>query len=491
VVRTVVAAFVAVAGAVSVASPASAAGAINVTPTTGLHDTDTVDITGSGWQPGVLIGYCQAVPSSAPSVNDCGNGFGTTNADANGSFSVSRQLARIIDVPSAGGLVDCAAPSAPCVLAAAEAFNIPQTLVFEQLHFAPVPPVILPGQGAVNEGDSGTTSLVVPIRLSFASAQTVNASWTTAVGGGCAADPATDYTPTGGTVTFVPNDTEEDVTIQVNGDIDVEPDECILVSLTNPTNATIVGDGRGTITNDDVPLTIVPGASSVTEGDSGTTTLQVPVTLTRPSADTVTVDWVTFVNAGSPPCQADPASDYTPTGGTVTFAPGDTAETVTLMVNGDTQVEPDECILVSFRNPTNARIGGFFGLGVGTITNDDPVTVLPGVASVGEGNGGTTTLQVPVTLSRAWPLTVTVDWVTFVHTGSPPCQADPATDYTPANGTVTFAPNQTAQTVPIAVNGDLQVEPDECILVSFRNPTNARIGGFFGLGVGTITNDDT
>jgi hypothetical protein len=55
----------------------------------------------------------------------------------------------------------------------------------------------------------------------------------------------------------------------------------------------------------------------------------------------------------------------------VTFAPGDTAKTVTIAVNGDTQIEPDEYVLVSFTNPTNAFLGGYYGLGVGTITNDD------------------------------------------------------------------------------------------------------------------------
>ena len=38
--------------------------------------------------------------------------------------------------------------------------------------------------------------------------------------------------------------------------------------------------------------------------------------------------------------------------------------------------------------------------------------------------------------------------------------------------------------------GDLEVESDEYLVVSFRNPTNAVMGGFWGLGFGGITNDD-
>jgi hypothetical protein len=46
-------------------------------------------------------------------------------------------------------------------------------------------------------------------------------------------------------------------------------------------------------------------------------------------------------------------------------------ETVSIPVNGDTLVEPDECILLSLTNPTNAKIRGYYGLRVGTVTNDD------------------------------------------------------------------------------------------------------------------------
>jgi len=44
---------------------------------------------------------------------------------------------------------------------------------------------------------------------------------------------------------------------------------------------------------------------------------------------------------------------------------------VTISVNGDTLVEPDEWIVVGFNHPMNARMGGFWGLGFGVILNDD------------------------------------------------------------------------------------------------------------------------
>jgi len=239
----------------------------------------------------------------------------------------------------------------------------------------------------------------------------------------------------------------------------------------------------------DLPV-VVPGSATITEGDAGTSEIAVPVTLSGPSAQAVTVEWTTLFAAGAPAGQADPGTDYTAASGTVTFAPGQTARTVLVTVNGDTVLEPNEYLVVSFRNPVNAVIGGFYGLGFATIANDDPATVLPGSATVLEGDSGSVVLAVPVTLSVPSSLPITVEWTTLVAVGAPAGQADPGTDYTAVSGTVTFAPGETATTVLVTVNGDTVLEPNEYIVVSFRNPTNAVMGGFYGLGFGTITNDD-
>ena len=47
-----------------------------------------------------------------------------------------------------------------------------------------------------------------------------------------------------------------------------------------------------------------------------------------------------------------------------------------LTVNGDLLHEADETFLVWFRNPSNATIGGFYGLGWARIVDDDPLPVL-------------------------------------------------------------------------------------------------------------------
>jgi Calx-beta domain len=67
-------------------------------------------------------------------------------------------------------------------------------------------------------------------------------------------------------------------------------------------------------------------------------------------------------------------SDYQAASGTLTFAPGDTSKQITVLVNGDATVEPNETFPVNLSNPANATIAD--GQGQGTIVNDDECSVV-------------------------------------------------------------------------------------------------------------------
>lgn len=126
-----------------------------------------------------------------------------------------------------------------------------------------------------------------------------------------------------------------------------------------------------------------PGISindvAVVEGDSGTVDAVFTVTLSTPSSDPVTVAFV--IADGS----ATAGSDYLPALGILVFPLGTTAQTVTVVVLGDTLDEPDETFFVNLSSPTGATIAD--GVGVGTILNDEPLT--PGVDhDVGVAGGG-------------------------------------------------------------------------------------------------------
>ena len=113
----------------------------------------------------------------------------------------------------------------------------------------------------------------------------------------------------------------------------------------------------------------------------------------------------------------------------------------------------------------------------------DPVAVSAGDVSVIEGDAGSVTAQVPITLSVSSPQTVTVGWSTADGTASAA-----AGDYMPASGTVTFPPGSTSRTVPVTVMGDLNGELDEIVLVELDSPAAAVIGD--GTGEAMIENDD-
>ncbi|MBN9524243.1 FG-GAP repeat protein, partial [bacterium] len=257
-----------------------------------------------------------------------------------------------------------------------------------------------------------------------------------------------------------------------------EADETFTVTLSSPTNATVAtGTGTGTITNDDPVPTLSIGDVTLPEGAVGPTPFTFTVTLSAASGQTVTVD---FATADGTATVAD--GDYGIINGTLTFLPGETTKTVTVLVNGDAKNEPDETFTVALSAPTNATIAA--GTGTGTITNDDPVpTVSIGDATLPEGAAGPAPFTFTVTLSAASGQTVTVNYLTADGTAT-----FAGGDYFPAAGTLMFLPGETTKTVTVLVAGDTVNEADEAFTVTLSAPTNATIAT--GTGTGTITNDD-
>ncbi len=111
-------------------------------------------------------------------------------------------------------------------------------------------PSLTVGDATVVEGNSATVALVFPVTLSAPTPLGVTASYATS---DATATAGSDYAAASGTVKFRPGESTRSITVTVNGDVSVEPDETLTVTLSNVVNATI-GDGQalGTITNDDI-----------------------------------------------------------------------------------------------------------------------------------------------------------------------------------------------------------------------------------------------
>src|SRR5262249_46989507 len=106
---------------------------------------------------------------------------------------------------------------------------------------------------------------------------------------------------------------------------DGQPDAAVTHRYSNKVSVLL---NDGTWSAPDAP-SITIGDVTVTEGNTGTTAVAFTVSLSAAYAQPVTVHFAT--RDGS----AIAGSDYQANSGTVTFGPGETSKTITILVNGD------------------------------------------------------------------------------------------------------------------------------------------------------------
>ena len=101
---------------------------------------------------------------------------------------------------------------------------------------------------------------------------------------------------------------------------------------------------------------------SISEGNSGTQVATFTVTRTGGTAAFA----VNYATADGTATVAD--SDYVANSGTLNFGANVNTQTISVTINGDTKVEPDETFFVNLSGATNgATISD--SQGIGTITN--------------------------------------------------------------------------------------------------------------------------
>lgn len=407
-------------------------------------------------------------------------GYGTTASCFEGSGPAPTPSATNADFRKSGGCIDTNDNAADFLAAAPNPRNSSSPL---NDCTAPPTPNITINDVTVTEGNSGTINATFTVTLSAASTSNVTVDFATADG---TATAGSDYQSNSGTLTFTPGQTTRTIDVAVIGDTMDEPSETFFVNLTNAANGVILDNqGQGTITDNDAQPTLSINDTSVTEGDGGTTSATFTVTLSAASGFTVTVNYATADGT------ATAGSDYQSTNGTLTFNPGQTTQTITVLINGDTTFEPNETFFVNLSAPASATVVD--AQGQGTITNDDAAPPIPAITindvSVTEGDSGTKTVNFTVSLSMNPTQPVTVDYATA---SAAPASgvATAGTDYQTTSGTLTFNPGETSKPVTVTIIGDTLIEPDETFFVNLSNQSaNAAITD--SQGVGTITNDDT
>jgi hypothetical protein len=212
------------------------------------------------------------------------------------------------------------------------------------------------------EGNTGTRAVTFTVTLSAPTTQAVSVNYATTGG---TATAGSDYRATSGTLTIPAGQNRGTIAVLVIGDRLAEANETFAVNLSAPTNATIAdGQGAGTIMDDEPRISI--GTVSKLEGKKNQTTqFTFTVTLSAAYDQAVTMSYRT-VNGTATTSDGD----YVAKTGTLTFAPGETSKTITIVVNGDGRKETDETFYLDlFGNSSNS----FFtkSRGIGTILNDD------------------------------------------------------------------------------------------------------------------------
>lgn len=253
----------------------------------------------------------------------------------------------------------------------------------------------------------------------------------------------------------------------------------------------------GAVEQQDVHVTI--NDVSRREGNSGSTIFTFTLSLNKPSIQEVRVHYT---------LQGDTAfadEDFVNATGDVVFAPNQLNQTLEVVVNGDTTVEPDEQFLVNLSIPADATFTPTLDRtqAVGTILSDDTGIRITNVNKVELDPGAANQLYVfnvsVVGAALAPGEVVSVDY--SIGNGT----ATLGSDYllsSPATGTLTFTAGSmgelpASQTITVLVTADQLVEANETFFVDLSNITSSMsslaVNAFeFGKsrGVGTIFNDD-
>jgi hypothetical protein len=318
---------------------------------------------------------------------------------------------------------------------------------------------------SVNEGNIGTTNVVVTVNLNMAIGQTVTVNYQSFA---MTATSGVDFQPVSGTLTFAPGVTSQTVSVSIIGDVIAEQNETFRIGLSNSVNAAIsVGSNPPLILilDDDVPVISVNDVG-VIEGTSGTTNAVFTLSLSGQSSQPVSVNFATADGT------ATAGLDYQSASGTVVFNIGETSKTVTVLVNGDMVDEPLETFFLNLTGPVNGTIGDAQGVATIGTANSAGVKFSSSSYNALESDHA---VQINVIRSGDLSGAISVDYSTSDGTASE------RSDYTPALGTLRFLAGESSKTFIVLLNEDAFLEGGESINLRLSTPT----GGAFIVGAST------
>ncbi len=247
------------------------------------------------------------------------------------------------------------------------------------------------------EGNSGSTAYSYTVTRSGDPTTAVSVNY--AVGGtgahpANAADFAGAVLPSG-VVNFAAGETSQVITVNVAGDQAFESDEDFSVTLSGATGGAGIttATAAGVIQNDDTAasLAISPASISHAEGNSGSTAYSYTVTRAGDPTTAVSVNYAVTGSGANAANAADFTGGALPTG-VVNFAAGETSQTITVNVAGDTVLENDEGFTVTLSGATGGA-GITTATATGVIQNDESGSIGDAGANTLTGGSGPDSLS--------------------------------------------------------------------------------------------------
>ena len=402
-----------------------------------------------------------------------------------------------------------------------------------------------PGSLSINdvsvvEGDSGTTDLTFTVTRAGGSDGAVSVDWSIANGTTNAADFGGAMT---GTINFAAGETVRTITVQVAGDLAIEPTEGFTVQLGNPQGGVTITDGigAGTIVTDDLPpvanvwinefhydpsSTPETGEFIEIAGQAGTDLSGYRIVLYNGSngqpyapaggsstgialSGTVgdTANGFGFASVAAPGLQnGSPDAialvdnfgrvvQFISYEGTMTALGGPAAGLTSEDIGRfEDQATPGTSLQLAGTGSTyadftwtygNVSTSGAGNAGQSFLSGTDQGQIRLDNANVVEGDSGDAVMTFTLHRSGGFATETSVEYTISFGTAD---GADLAAG-APLTGTVTFAAGELTQTISVPIAGDIAPEYNETIFVNLGAVTgNAVVVD--GIGVGTILNDD-
>ncbi|WP_395753935.1 Calx-beta domain-containing protein [Prosthecobacter sp.] len=248
----------------------------------------------------------------------------------------------------------------------------------------------------------------------------------------------------------------------------------------NGSGTNLNDEGHFAATNVTGDFTFIARVTSLTGGD---TTSQAGILMrqTRDSySKTMVGRWIKSASIGqgqrvySFTTAFGTGIDFTLPPGVLTFAPGETSKNIVLTVANDTVDEPDNQVTLLLSNANGAAVSGTSNYFSYTIVDDDSPPANPYVgfaaatSTVAESAGA---VELAVSLASPATAASTVDYTVTGGTAT-----GGGTDYTLADGTLSFDVGETVKTIPLSIVDDAVVDAAETIVITLANPASLQLG---------------